>query len=283
MEMSQTRTAIVTGAGGGLGGAATEALADAGLNVTAVDINNDAAARIKKTRPELAERILTLGGDIRSANFCADIVTQTIEKFGAVQILVNNAGIGQATIREDYYAKNIMFWEVPDERWDVIIDTNVKAAFMMAKAVVPHMLSAGWGRIVNVTTSMDTMIRRGWTPYGPSKAALEACSAIWAKDLDGSGVSVNIVVPGGPVNTGMVPTASAPDRGSLLQPDVMKPPITWLSSDASDGFTGRRIVAADWNNSLPGMESAQKASWPTAWPGLGAQAIVAGGNPMEGS
>ena len=274
--MSQIRTAIVTGAGGGLGRAVTEALADAGLNVTAVDINNDAAARINQGRPELAERILALGGDIRSADFCADIVTRTVEKFGSVQILVNNAGIGQATIREDYYVKNIMFWEVPDERWDAIIDTNVKAAFMMAKAVVPHMLNAGWGRIVNVTTSMDTMIRRGWTPYGPSKAALEACSAIWAKDLDASGVSVNIVVPGGPANTNLLPPDTTFDRALLIQPEIMMVPIVWLVSDAADGVNGRRFIAYRWDASLPTAQRLEKAGAPLAWQQLGSQAVYGG-------
>ena len=276
------RSAIVTGAGGGLGGAMTEALAEAGMQVTAFDIDESAASRMVRRRPDLADRILVASGDIRSPKTCEAVVARTVEKFGGLNVLVNNAGIGLSTIRENYYVDNAMFWEVSDERWDAIIDTNVKGAFLMTKAAVRCMLEAGWGRIVNVTTSMDTMIRRGWTPYGPSKAALEACSAIWAKDLDGRGVAVNVLIPGGPANTGMVPPASAPDRNALIQPEIMKAPIGWLASDASDGFTGRRIVAARWDDALPGREAAEKASWPAAWPGLGAQAVVAGNNPMKG-
>ena len=276
------RSAIVTGAGGGLGGAMTEALAEAGMQVTAFDIDDSAASRIARRRPDLADRILAVGGDIRSPETCKAVVARTVEKFGALNVLVNNAGAGLSTIRENYYIDNVMFWEVPDERWDAIIDTNVKGAFLMTKAAVRHMLEAGWGRIVNVTTSMDTMIRRGWTPYGPSKAALEACSAIWAKDLDGRGVAVNVLIPGGPANTGMVPRASAPDRNALIQPEIMKAPIAWLASDASDGFTGRRIVADRWDDELPERKAAEKASWPAAWPDLGAQAVVTENNPMEG-
>ena len=281
--MSDNRVALVTGAGGGLGGAMTEALAVAGYRVAAFDVSEELAKQTAVKRPELADRILPIGGDVRSSVACQDAITQTVEKFGALHMLVNNAGIGQSSIRDDYYVDNIMFWDVPDENWENILDTNVKGAFLMAKAAISHLQNAEWGRIVNVTTSLDTMIRRGWTPYGPSKAALEACSAVWAKDLEGSPVSVNVLVPGGPANTGMVPAASARNREALVQPGIMKTPIVWLASNSSDGFTGRRIVAAEWDQTLPDREAAQKASWPAAWPGLGAQAIVAEGNPMEGS
>ena len=152
----------------------------------------------------------------------------------------------------------------------------------MTKAALPHMINAGWGRIVNVSTSMDTMIRRGWTPYGPSKAALEACSAIWAKDLAESSITVNVLVPGGPVNTGMVPMDSAPNRKSLLQPEIISAPIKWLASNEANGFNGRRIVSTHWDPAIPAIEASKKASWPAAWPGVGAQATVSESNPMTG-
>ena len=277
-----SKAAIVTGAGGGLGRAMAEALAAKGLSVTAMDVDQKIAGQLCSDRPALKDRVLPIGGDVRSPVDCADAVTATLDRFGRLDVLVNNAGLGLRTIRENYYVDNVMFWEVPDESWDAIIDTNVKGAFLMAKYAVPHMRAEGWGRIINVTTSMDTMIRRGWTPYGPSKAALEACSAVWAKDLANSGVCVNVLVPGGPAATGMVPEASAPDRLALVQPEVMKSPVVWLASDESDGFTGRRIVAAHWDSSLPSLDAATKASWPAAWPNLGAQAVVAGSNPMRG-
>ena len=281
--MEQEPVAIVTGAGGGLGAAMTAALADAGLRVAAVDVNAAALSGLERDKPGRAARILPLAADIRSPAACADAVGRAVKRFGRLDMLVNNAGVGLSSIREDYYVDNVMFWEVPDERWDAIIDVNVKGAFLMAKAALPALREGGRGRIVNVTTSMDTMIRRGWTPYGPSKAALEACSAIWAKDLEGTGVTVNVLVPGGPADTGMVPPASAPDRASLVPPGVMKAPVRWLASRDSDGFTGRRIVAARWDDAVPGAEAARAASWPAAWPGVGAGAIVSGTNPMAGA
>ena len=128
--------------------------------------------------------------------------------FGKIDILVNNAGIGQATLRAENWQRPIRFWEVNPDDWRRFIAVHTTAPLLLAQAVVPGMMEAQWGRIVNVTTSLGTMIRSGSPTYGPSKAALEAFSAIMAKDLDGSGVTVNVLVPGGVTNTAMVPLES---------------------------------------------------------------------------
>ena len=117
------------------------------------------------------------------------------------------------------------------------------------------------------------MIRRGWTPYGPSKGALEAQSACWSKDLEGTGVTVNVLIPGGPANTAMVPFASSPDREAMVQPQILQRHICWLMSNASNGFNGKRLTGTGWNGALPEMEAANGAAAPTAWPGTGQQSI----------
>jgi NAD(P)-dependent dehydrogenase (short-subunit alcohol dehydrogenase family) len=127
------------------------------------------------------------------------------------------------------------------------------------------MMRQKWGRIVNVTTSLGTMIREGSPTYGPTKAALEAVSAIMAKDLAGTGVTVNVLVPGGVTNTGMVPLEAGYDRAEMIQPAVMTPPLNWLVSDAAGGVTGRRFLAVHWDPSLPPEEAAAKAGAPVAW------------------
>src|SRR5438874_9202194 len=109
------------------------------------------------------------------------------------------------------------------------------------------MRERNWGRIVNVTTSLGTMIRSGSPTYGPWKAALEAVSAIMAKDLEGSGVTVNVLVPGGVTNTGMVPQQAGFDRAQMIQPEAMAPPLVWLVSDAAGGVTGHRFLAVHWD------------------------------------
>jgi hypothetical protein len=107
------------------------------------------------------------------------------------------------------------------------------APLALANAVVPEMMRQGWGRIVNVTTSLGTMLNAGSPTYGPSKAALEALSAIMAKDLDGTGVTVNVLVPGGITNTPMVSDEAGFERAKLIQPEVMVPPLLWLVSDVA--------------------------------------------------
>ena len=146
-----------------------------------------------------------------------------------------------------FLTKPTRFWETDPDVWRMVIDTNVNGPFLMARAAVPPMLAAGWGRIINISMNHETMRRAGFSPYGPSKAALESETIIWAHDLEGSGVTVNALLPGGATNTGMIPDSFPEEaRAKLLDPDVMVPPLLWLASEALDGVTGRRINAARW-------------------------------------
>jgi 3-oxoacyl-[acyl-carrier protein] reductase len=113
------------------------------------------------------------------------------------------------------------------------------------------MLRQRWGRIINITMNHDTMRRAGFSPYGPSKAALESETVIWAQDLAGSGVTVNGLLPGGATDTGMIPASvSEALRRQLLRPEVMVEPLLWLASEASADITGTRLDASRWDNAL---------------------------------
>jgi len=92
-------------------------------------------------------------------------------------------------VSERFLTEPTRFWETDPAVWKMMIDTNVNGPFLMARAAVPAMLRAGWGRIINIAVSYGTMRRRGYSPYGPSKAALESETQIWAQDLAGSGVT----------------------------------------------------------------------------------------------
>ena len=146
----------------------------------------------------------------------------------------------------------------------------------MAHAAVGHMLEQGWGRIIGVTTSLDTMIRINMSPYGPSKAGHEALVATMATELEGTGVTANVLVPGGPVNTNLLPPDSPFDRAKLIQPDIMRVPVVWLASDAADGVNGRRFIAYFWDESLPIEERLEKAGAPAAWPQIPSKAVYPG-------
>ena len=200
------RVAIVTGAAGGIGKAMTRALLAAGIRVAGVDRDREPLEALAASAREQgkAAELLTIAADLTDDSAVDAITKATRVKFGRIDILVNNAGIGPGAIRPDSWQRPLKFWEITPDQWRRFVAVHTTAPLALANAVVPEMMRQGWGRIVNVTTSLGTMINPGFPTYGPSKAALEALSAIMAKDLDGTGVTVNVLVPGGITNTPMV-------------------------------------------------------------------------------
>ncbi len=189
-----------------------------------------------------------------------------VERYGRLDVLVNNAGRGMKYVSERFMTEPTRFWEVEPATWRMVIDTNVNGPFLMARAAVPVMPAAGWGRIVNVSISHATMRRAGFSPYGPSKAALESETVIWAQDLGGSGITVNALLPGGATLTGMIPDSYPAElRARLLPPEVVVPPLLWLASERSDGITGMRFDAARWRADLPANEAAAAARDDAGW------------------
>jgi 3-oxoacyl-[acyl-carrier protein] reductase len=210
-------------------------------------------------------RPLAVQCDVAQWRDCENVIEKAVEHFGAVHGLVNNAGIGMQNIGTVLVGKRKAFYEVDAEVWRKAIDVNVNGAFLMAKAITPHLVAQGWGRIINIETSFFTMMMDGFSPYGPSKAALESATVIWAKDLASTGVTVNALLPGGPANTRMIPDTEVSDRTSLIQPQVMDAPIVWLLSSQSDGVTGRRIVAKDWDERRLLSEAPGNVGIPAGW------------------
>ena len=263
----QQRTAIVTGAAGGIGRELVLGLLGKALRVAAVDRTAHGLADLAQMAQERQHgaNLMTIEADLARDEAIDEIVAKAHGHFGVIDILVNNAGVGQATIRTDNRQRPIKFWEVTPEQWKLFVAVHNNAPMALSRAVVHEMMRQKWGRIVNITTSLGTMIREGSPTYGPSKAALEAFSAIMAKDLAGTGVTVNVLVPGGVTNTPMVPLEAGYDRAEMIQPAVMAPPLNWLVSDAAAGVTGRRFLAVHWDPSLPPEEAAAKAGAPVAW------------------
>ena len=152
---------------------------------------------------------LTIQTDLTNDSAAEEITKVTRDRFGRIDILVNNAGIGPGAIRPDSWQRPLKFWEITPHQWRLFVAVHTTAPLALANAVVPEMMRQRWGRIINITTSLGTMLNAGSPTYGPSKAALEALSAIMAKDLDGTGVTVNVLVPGGITNTPMVSDQAA--------------------------------------------------------------------------
>ncbi|MFT2096680.1 SDR family NAD(P)-dependent oxidoreductase [Acidiphilium multivorum] len=239
------RVAIVTGASRGLGRAMAEGLANAGCYVVAI------ASRSRAELDSLASlpsgHILPLIADVTDPEDCYNAVSSTVECFGRLDILVNNAGLGMRTIADHFMLKPTKFWQSDINAWRRLIDTNVNGPFLMAREAVPFMLKAGWGRIINISMNYATMCRAGFSPYGPSKAALEAETSIWAQDLAGTGITVNALLPGGATRTGMIPD-NTPTHiiETLLDPTIIVPPLLYLASVKSDNVTGQRLNASSW-------------------------------------
>jgi len=270
----QDKVALVTGGLRGLGRAMTFGLAASGYRVAAVGHIFSDIADIEDMADSLnlREFILPLTADLREPNDCDVVVGETLARFGSVDILVNHAGLTFTYIDPPRFRRGTPqnFWQVSDEIVENVIATNFLAADRLARRVAPAMLEAGWGRIINVTTKLDTMNRLGTHPYGASKAALEMATEVWAKDAEGSGLTVNIVNPGAGANTpGMaveMRDMSADGRApKLVEPDEMVPPLLYVVSREADKVNGYRFDANAWNANLPPAEAAKAAGRPAGF------------------
>ena len=262
------KAAIVTGGGRGLGRAMAMGLARAGARVMITSARNqqELAAVAMQAATIGRGEIRSLVADVTSEADCARVVSETIRAFGSLDILVNNAGRGMRFVSEKFFDTPTKFWQTDPAVWRLIFDTNVHGPFLMSRAAAPHLLEQRWGRIINISMNHETMRRAGFSPYGPSKAALESETIIWAQDLAGTGVTVNSLLPGGPTDTGMVPDAIAPRaREQLLNPEIMVPPLLWLASREADEITGSRLVANLWDALLPAAQAVEKARGVSGW------------------
>ena len=269
------KVAIVTGAGRGLGRAMALGLLDAGACVAAAEIDGQAIEETQDAAEDrgAGDRFLGIAADVTWDDSGPKILRATTERFGRLDILINNAGISTDVIRGAGRSVGKL-WETSPEEFRRVIEVNVVAAFLMTRAVLPVLLAQRWGRIINVTTSLDTMWRNMMQPYGASKAANEALLAALAQELEGTGVTANVLVPGGAVDTRIAPLRLAPDRSILIPAEVMIPPLLWLCSNASDGVNGQRFIGIKWDKNLPPAEAAKQSGAPAAWQQLGRQAVL---------
>jgi 3-oxoacyl-[acyl-carrier protein] reductase len=236
---------VVTGGSRGIGRAMALGLLRAGARVSLVSQGPSAPLdRMLAAAREVAstERLHAVFGDLWNPEACERIVAEARAAFGPVHTLVNNAGI-------QTNGAGPVFWELSIEAWDRLMRTNCDAVFYITRAVVPEMIAQGVGKIISVSTSDGTMVRPRYTPYGPGKAFIDACSRAWAGELAGTGVTVNVLHPGGAVDTAREITG-VPTYQTALPADSVVPPLLWLGSDESDGHTGERYAARLWDETL---------------------------------
>jgi gluconate 5-dehydrogenase len=241
-QLQSTRV-LVTGGTSGLGRAMAAALVAAGARVV---LTSRDGARAEAAAAEIGALGVEL--DVRDEHSVDAGVAAAYERLGGLDVLVSNAGIGMRSVNPRFMTDPSAFWEVSPEGFRDVIQTKITGTFLIARSVAPRMLEAGGGRIVVISMNTQTMTRRGFAPYGPSGAGVEALARVMAADLVATTVSVNILLPGGATATGMIPhEVPAEARERLLDPAIMGPPIVWLCSQDAAGVHNQRFIATEFD------------------------------------
>ena len=183
--MSAQKTAIVTGSGRGIGAAVARRLADDGLAVAVLDITEEAATETAKAINDAGGKAIAVGADVSDEASVTAAVEKVAAELGAPTVLVNNAGI----LRD-----NLLFKMSVDD-WDAVMGVHLRGAFLMSRACQKYMVDAGWGRIVNLS-STSALGNRGQANYSAAKAGMQGFTKTLAIELGKFGVTANAIAPG---------------------------------------------------------------------------------------
>ncbi|MDT0259933.1 3-oxoacyl-ACP reductase FabG [Jatrophihabitans lederbergiae] len=181
----QDRVALVTGGAQGIGAAVAARLAAAGAKVAVLDLNEDSAAATAADITASGGTAIGIGADVSRADQVQAGVDRVVAEFGALHILVNNAGV----LRDN------MLFKMSEDDWDIVMNVHLKGAFLCSKTAQQHMVAAKYGRIVNMS-STSALGNRGQTNYATAKAGLQGFTKTLAIELGPFGVTVNAVAPG---------------------------------------------------------------------------------------
>jgi 3-oxoacyl-[acyl-carrier protein] reductase len=246
--VTESRTAIVTGAAQGIGAAIAQRLSDDGLKVAVLDLQEEAAQATADAIIASGGTALAVGADVSDPAAVDSAFEKIVAELGAPTVLVNNAGI----IRD-----NLLF-KMTVEEWDLVMAVHLRGAFLMSKAAQKHMIEANFGRIINLS-SISALGNRGQANYSAAKAGLQGFTKTLALELGKFGVTANVIGPGF-VQTPM--TAATAERigvpfdqfiemvakdtpvGRVGQPDDIAHAVSFFASEAAGYVTGQVLYVA---------------------------------------
>ena len=237
--------AVVTGGSNGLGFEMSRALLSCGAKVAIAARKGDRLSKAFESLKGEGFDVHALEMDVRSEGSVDAAARWVAENWEGLDMVVNNAGLSMSRVRSNHVADPIPFFDIEPDAFYDMIETNLIGYFLVARAFVPIMVKHGGGRLVNVSTGAATMVAQGMLPYGPSRAGSDAMSTIMAKEMEAYNVTVNLLAPGGPADTGFV-TDEIRERYNtmgLLPASIMNDAILFLASDKAKGITGEKIIA----------------------------------------
>lgn len=243
MTTLEEETVIVTGASRGLGASMARRFAREGANVV---LTARSESDLEAVAGGAAGETLVAPGDVTDEDAVAGVVEATVEAYGTVTGLVNNAGIGQLTLYDELRPVHAV--DAGDFRR--ILDVNVTGVFLFSKHAAPPMIEAGRGAILNVSSGLGRRGAAGWGPYVASKWAVEGLTRTQAEELEEHGIAVNAIDPGGRVETRFWNHLPEAERAEILDPDAMNDAATRLLAQAPGGVTGESLPADEWERRL---------------------------------
>jgi NAD(P)-dependent dehydrogenase (short-subunit alcohol dehydrogenase family) len=229
------KVALITGASQGLGRALALAFAREGARVVVNARSEESVRPIAGEVEDVGAEVLAVAADVSEGADAGRLIDETVDRFGRIDVLVNNAGL---------LGPRVAIGDYPEDEWRRVIDANLTGPFLVSRAAIPH-LSEG-ASIINLVSGVSVEGRAEWGAYSVSKFGLEGLNQILAAELAERGVRVNAVDPGG-MRTDMRAAAyPEEDPQTRITPEENTAVFVYLASDESEGVTGERFKAQEF-------------------------------------